>query len=124
MRDDNTVALAALTPSRYSLRNVPRKDDQIGGGTGIFVQDSLNITLIKANQQQQSFESSEWNITACRRSNKFVIIYCPPYSAAHPVSYICVFLEEFIMYLENLVLCPEVLVIEGDFNLLYTWVML
>ena len=38
------------------------------------------------------------------------------YSAAHPVS-ISVFLEEFIMYLENLVLCPEVLVIEGDFNL-------
>lgn len=115
LRDEDTVALVALAPLGYSFRSAPRSDGRNGGGTGIFVRDSLNITLSESHQQQ-SFESSEWNIVACGRSTKFVIVYRPPYSEAHPVA-TSAFMQEFSVFLENLVLCPEVLVVAGDFNL-------
>ena len=44
-----------------------------------------------------------------------VVVYRPPFSEAHPVSS-NVFLEELSTYLENIVMCPEVLIIAGDFN--------
>ena len=44
-----------------------------------------------------------------------VIVYRPPYSSIHPVS-ASVFFDEFLQFLENVVMCPEVLVISGDFN--------
>ena len=115
LRDEDTVALVALAPLGYSFRSAPRSDGRNGGGTGIFVRDSLNITLSESHQQQ-SFESSEWNIVACGRSTKFVIVYRPPYSEAHPVP-TSAFMQEFSVFLENLVLCPEILVVAGDFNL-------
>ena len=45
-----------------------------------------------------------------------VIVYRPPYSSLHPVS-ASVFFDEFPQFLENVVTCPVVLVISGDFNL-------
>ena len=42
-------------------------------------------------------------------------MYRPPYSSLHPVS-ASVFFDEFSQFLENVVMCPEVLVISGDFN--------
>ena len=44
-----------------------------------------------------------------------VIVYRSPYSSIHPVS-ASVFFDEFLQFLENVVMCPEVLVISGDFN--------
>ena len=48
-------------------------------------------------------------------TTEIIGIYRPPYCEAHPVSP-NVFLEEFSAYLENIVMCPEVLLISGDFN--------
>ena len=45
-----------------------------------------------------------------------IVLYRPPYSSLHPVS-TSVFFDEFAQFLENVVLCPEVPVISGDFNL-------
>ena len=47
---------------------------------------------------------------------RYVIVYRPPYSSLHPVS-TSVFFDEFSQFLENVVMCPEALVISGDFNL-------
>ena len=49
------------------------------------------------------------------RPLKIIGIYRPPYSEANPVS-ANVFFDEFSAYLENIVMCPEVLLISGDFN--------
>ena len=49
------------------------------------------------------------------RSMRHIIVYRPPYSSLHPVS-ASVFFDEFSQFLENVVMCPEVLVISGDFN--------
>ncbi|RMX46664.1 hypothetical protein pdam_00019047 [Pocillopora damicornis] len=43
-------------------------------------------------------------------------MYRPPYSSLHPVS-TSAFFDEFSQFLENVVMCPEALVISGDFNL-------
>ena len=50
------------------------------------------------------------------RSMRYVIVYRPPYSSLHPVS-TSAFFDEFSQFLENVVMCPEALVISGDFNL-------
>lgn len=39
----------------------------------------------------------------------------PPYSKAHPVT-ANMFYDEFANHLENVVMCPEILIITGDFN--------
>ena len=47
---------------------------------------------------------------------RHIIVYRPPYSSLRPVS-ASVFFDEFSQFLENVVMCPEVFVISGDFNL-------
>ena len=50
------------------------------------------------------------------KTTKFVIVYTPPYCEAHPFP-TSVFFDEFAVYLEYVVVCPEVLFIAGNFNL-------
>ena len=65
--------------------------------------------------EKSSFEFSEWKLPVHGRIIKFVVIYCPPYSKEHPVP-AGVFFQEFSAFLETSVLCPEVLLVSGDFN--------
>ena len=44
-----------------------------------------------------------------------MVVYRPPYSKEHPVP-ASVFFQEFSAFLETTVLCPEVLLVSGDFN--------
>ena len=112
-RDD--VALSALPPPGHSFKNISRTADRTGGGTGIMLRDTFKLTPVEG-KEGLSFESSEWNVSANGKTTKFVIVYRPPYSEAHPVP-TSVFFDEFAVYLEGVVMCPEVLVIAGDFNL-------
>jgi exonuclease III len=115
LKDDDSVALAALSSHGYSFRNIPRTGERTGGGTGIMVRENFKIGFIEGIQRL-SFEVSEWNLTANGHISKFVIVYRPPYSDVHPVT-ISTFFEEFTIYLEGLVMCSEVLIIAGDFNI-------
>ena len=65
--------------------------------------------------EKRSFEYCEWNIMNLSTPLKIIGIYLPPYSESHPVS-TNVFFEEFSAHLENIVMCPEVLLISGDIN--------
>ena len=67
-------------------------------------------------KENKSFEFSEWTVKIHDRSLRYVLVYRPPYSSLHPVS-TSVFFDEFSRFLENVVICPEALVISGDFNL-------
>lgn len=101
-----SVLLSYLWPvisSRISLNN--RKN--CGGGTGILFRDSVNVSLVDG-KENKSFEYSEWIVKVHNRSMRHIIVYWPPYSSLHPY--------EFPQFLENVVMCPEVLVISGDFN--------
>lgn len=115
IKNDDSVTLAALSPQGYMFRNVPRHSERTGGGTGIILRENFKINFIEGNLRL-SFESSEWNVTAYGRTSKSVTVNRPPYSDAHPVP-TGVFFQEFTVYLESILLCPEVLVIGGDFNI-------
>ena len=58
---------------------------------------------------------SEWKLSAHGRIIELVVVYRPPYSKEHPVP-ASVFFQEFSTFLETIVLCPEVLLVSGDFN--------
>ena len=63
-----------------------------------------------------SLEFSEWLVQYDSNRLRVIIIYRTPYSAVHPVT-TCVFLEEFLNYLETVIMSSEPLFITGDFNI-------
>ena len=115
LHENDSVTLATLSPQGYLFRNVSRHSKRPGGGTGIVFRENFKVNFIEG-RQRLPFETSEWNLTAHGRTTKFIIVYRPPYSEAHPVP-ASVFFQEFTTYLESIVICSEVLVIAGDLNL-------
>ena len=105
---------AQICPTGYRFADHGR-DSRRGGGTGLFYRDSLNVIKVEA-AELHSFEYSEWIINIGSQRTRLVIIYRPPYSAAHPVT-VSTFLCEFAGMLESLVLSIEPLLITGDFNI-------
>ena len=105
LRKRDAVVLSALTPPGYSIKSVPRAPERTGGGTGIIMmlRDKFRLTLFEG-KERLSFESSEWNASANVKTTKFVIVYRPPYSEAHPVPTSVLF-DEFAVYLEDVVMC-------------------
>ena len=65
---------------------------------------------------RSSFEVSEWLVEFGTVRLRVVIVYRPTYCADHPVT-TSVFFHEFSDYLESLVMCNELLLICGDFNI-------
>ena len=114
LKNNDSVTLAALTPTGFSFRNVNRQSASSGGGTGVIFRDSFKVWGVDRTHRE-SFEASEWNFTTGGKTTKFIVVYRPPYSEAHPVTP-SAFFREFTLYLENVVLCTEILVIAGDFN--------
>ena len=83
---------AQICPSGYRFADYGR-DSRRGGGTGLLYRDSLNVIKVEA-AELHSFEYSEWIINIGSQRTRLVIIYRPPYSAAHPVtvsSFLCEF---------------------------------
>ena len=114
LTDKDSVSIAALSPNGYSFANFPRPSSRSGGGTGVFFNNSFNVVLSNGGEKR-SFEFSDWRLSAHGRIIKIIIIYRPPYSEAHPVP-VSEFFQEFSTFMETTVLCPEVLLVTGDFN--------
>ena len=66
--------------------------------------------------ERSSFEVSEWLVVFGSVHLHVVIVYTPTYSVEHPVT-TSVFFHEFSVYLKSLVMCNELLLICGDFNI-------
>ena len=67
---------------------------------------SLNVSL-GCGGEMQSFEYSEWNLSTFHHSVKLIAFYRPTYSVAHPFLS-GEFFDEFLNYLEAIVLCLEI----------------
>ena len=74
----------------------------------------FNVSLSRGGDMP-SLEHSEWNFSIFHHSIKLIVVYRPPYSVTHPILP-GKFFDEFSNYLEDIVLCPEMLLISGDFN--------
>ena len=114
LNDHDTVSLASLSPSGFNFKNFPRPSERNGGGTGVFYNLSLDLSFFDGGEKS-SFEFSEWKFSAHGRIFRLVVVYRPPYSKEHPAP-ASVFFQEFSAFLETTVLCPEVLLVSGDFN--------
>ena len=77
--------------------------------------DSVNVSFVNG-KESKSLEYSEWIAKVHDCLMRRIVLYRTPYSSLHPVS-APVFFNEFSQFLKNVVMCPEVLVICGDFNL-------
>ena len=102
--------------SRFHYKICDRK----GGGTALLFRD--NIPVHKVNSTTfDSFELSEYFVTAGSLRFRLVIIYRPLLmplllpSADHPVT-VNTFIGEFSNYLESIVISNEPLCLTGDFN--------
>ena len=115
LKEQDTVSIALLSPPGYSFKSFPRQSDRKGGGTGIMFNNDFKVSLTRGGEKR-SFEFSEWNLSIRSRVIKVIAIYRPPYSEAHPVSP-STFFDEFSDYLETVVMCRELLLFAGDFNL-------
>ena len=114
LHDLDSAILSELTLPGYSkLYHCPRADRR-GGGTALLHRVGLDVNKV-FSAERSSFEMSEWLVVFGSVRLRVVIVYRPTYSADHPVT-TSVFFHEFSVYLESLVLCDELLLICGDFN--------
>ncbi len=74
----------------------------------------VNFKFING-EEKCSFEYSEWNCKVANSAIKIIAVYRPPYSQGHAITS-STFFEEFSSFLEGIVMCPEILLIAGDFN--------
>ena len=68
-----------------------------------------NVSLTDA-KEYRSFEFLQWNIVTHIQTLKCLAVYQPPYSLAHLVLS-CLFFDELSDYLENILMCPETLLV-------------
>ena len=114
LKDIDSVSIAALSPAGHHLKRFPRQSDRRGGGTGVMCSSRIKINFINGDEKH-SFEYSEWNCKVSNKAIKIIAVYRPPYSQSHAVTS-NMFFEEFSSFLESIVMCPEILLITGDFN--------
>ena len=113
LTQNDTAVCKEITPNGYRLFHCPRTDRR-GGGTALLCRESLHVRRLSAGEKT-SFEFSEYMIDGLSLQLRLVIVYRPPYSAAHPVTS-STFFPEFSEYLESLVLSKVPICISGDFN--------
>ena len=112
--DGESASKTQCTPGGYRFFDHSRSGRR-GGGTGLLFKNNLMVTKVTGGEHQ-SFEYLEWKVTSGSRRVNLIIMYRPPYSAAHPVTS-AVFFVEFAEYLESIVLSADPLLIVGDFNI-------
>ena len=105
---------AEITLPGYKLLEQQRVGRK-GGGIALLLDETIDARKVDS-VERRSFEFGEWILKYGSSKLRVIVIYCPPYSAAHPVTS-SVFLDQFSVYLESVVMSPEPLLITGDFNI-------
>ncbi|KAJ8047267.1 hypothetical protein HOLleu_06232 [Holothuria leucospilota] len=82
---DHSLDICAITETWLKV-----DDDLIrnwtGGGTGLLFKDVF--TLVDSNSEEKtSFEFSDWHLSYRNFRLRVIVVYRPPYSASHPVSF-------------------------------------
>ncbi|CAB4035801.1 Hypothetical predicted protein [Paramuricea clavata] len=95
--------------------HIPRSSSQRGGGVGILHKDTLDLKITETVNTFASFECIERLLKLDSTWIRVVIVYRPPVSSVNALS-VSMFLSEFSVYLENLVLLHVEVLIMGDFN--------
>ncbi len=84
IKEGDVVTENSLSPNGYLLKSNPRQG-RGGGGVAIIYKSVIKPKLV-TYFEKSSFECAEWLVTLSANTFRLVIIYCPPYSTAHPVT--------------------------------------
>ena len=101
--------IGELCPNGYRLLHSPRSAGR-GGGVGLLYKQGIGSKIRIFEHSFTSFECIDVTFVA-RKSLRAIVVYRPPGGAS-----VGVFLEEFSSLLQETVICPEELLIYGDFN--------
>ena len=112
--EDDMTHRAEITLPGYKLLAHPRVG-RTGGGIALLFRENIQAKRVDSGERK-SFEFSEWILQYCSTKLRLIIVYRTPYSTAHSIC-VNVFLEEFSLYLESVIMSSEPLLIVGDFNL-------
>lgn len=96
--NDTAAKLEFIPPRTHKFLHHNRKGRK-GGGTGLLFKENIEVKKIDAGEKT-SFEFSEWCVNSNLLRARLLIIYRPPYSAAHPVT-LNTFFHDFSTYLES-----------------------
>ena len=107
--EGSEVTIGEFCPNGYRLLYSSRSPGR-GGGVGLLYKQGIGS---KTRLFEHSFTSFERTDVTCvaRKSLRAIFVYRPPGCAS-----VGVFLEEFSSLLQETVICPEELLIYGDFN--------
>lgn len=111
---DDMAHRAEITLPGFKFLDVTR-DNRRGGGCALLFKNTIKAQQMDI-QLFRSFEYGDWLLQYGSNKLRLLVVYRPPYSTGHPVT-MSVFFEEFASLLENVVLCPQPLLITGDFNI-------
>ena len=76
LNDADSVSIAQLSVAGYFFKNFSRQSQNRGGGTGILLRDSVNVSL-GDGKKNKSFEYSEWIVKVHGRSMRHITVYRP-----------------------------------------------
>ena len=104
------VTIGELCPSGYRFVHTPRPVGT-SGGVGFLYKQGFRTNTRACEHSYRSFECMDVTFLN-RKSVRALVVYRPPETGAA----IGVFFEEFSSLLEEVVVCPEELLIIGDFH--------
>ena len=98
------MSVASLSSLGYLFKSFRRQSERPGGDTGILFHDYFVASFVLGK--------SMIVLNSLNGFSKPPIPSIVVYRSTSPP----VFLDEFSIYLENVIMCPEPLIIAGDFN--------
>ena len=111
--NDNEFSIAEMCPTGYQFHHVTRKYAR-SGGVGLLLKKNIKVK----KQFQKEFSSFEYLDVIVNNRNisiRTIITYRPPPSKINKLS-TSMFFKEFCIFLEQLIILSDNILIAGDFN--------
>lgn len=80
-----TCVCKEISQSGFKLLQKPRRSDRKGGGTALLFRDNISVRKVNC-ATVESFELSEYFVTAGSLHFRLALVYRPPDSTNHPVT--------------------------------------
>jgi exonuclease III len=121
LRNTDDAIRAKLFPDGYKFVDFPRVRC---GGAGIGLIYKNNFRVILRSGEENYFEDSELLVeVSSSRQLRVIVVYRPPYSECHTIS-IGTFIRQFSNCMESVILSKEHMLVLGDFNIHWTFLMM
>ena len=112
--DSDAQKEGEITPSGYRFSSRPRRGRR-GGGVGVLTRANIAVKTFPP-APFTSFEHQDVQLSIAKTHLRLIIIYRPPPSTKNKLTP-ALFLEQFLVLLEQICAIPGNMIIVGDFNI-------